>query len=141
MIFINPNVNIDHATGIRYGVISANSVDSDFLNEFQPVYSDSFCENCNAKLDDIWCENCQHENRWYEEIEPDYFEIKEYKNSVLDFWAVFNPETNVITVLKSSVISSARLCSPCYPNAGNLDDLDIESGFKTYGLPEDCLGN
>ena len=138
---INSKVNMDHVTGVRYGIISANSVNSDFLVEFQPVYSDSFCENCNAKLNDVWCDNCEHKNTWYDTVEPDYLEIKEYKNAVLEFWAVFNPETNVITVLKSSKILFARLCSPCYPNAGNLDDIDIESGFETYGLPGDCLQN
>ena len=38
MITINPNVNINTKTGIRYGIISANEIDSDFLADFEAIY-------------------------------------------------------------------------------------------------------
>lgn len=41
----------------------------------------------------------------------------------------------LLFVLKSPVISKAKLCSPCVPNAGDLDSLD-EDGYECYGIPE-----
>lgn len=41
----------------------------------------------------------------------------------------------LLFVLESPVISKARLCSPCVPNAGDLDSLD-EDGYECYGIPE-----
>ena len=38
--------------------------------------------------------------------------------------------------LESPVISKARLCSPCVPNAGSLEDLDDE-GYECYGIPDE----
>ena len=37
--------------------------------------------------------------------------------------------------LESPVISKARLCSPCVPNAGDLNSLD-DDGYECYGVPE-----
>jgi hypothetical protein len=42
-------------------------------------------------------------------------------------------------VMKSPKIVKARLCSPCFPNAGDLDNLDDEYGYDTYGVPEKYL--
>jgi len=41
----------------------------------------------------------------------------------------------LLFVLESPVISKAKLCSPCAPNAGDLDSLD-EDGYECYGIPE-----
>ena len=45
----------------------------------------------------------------------------------------------LLWVFESPVISKARLCSPCCPNAGDLDSLD-DDGYECYGIPEDWYG-
>ena len=42
----------------------------------------------------------------------------------------------LLWVFESPIISKARLCSPCVPNAGDLDSLD-DDGYECYGIPED----
>ena len=42
----------------------------------------------------------------------------------------------LLWVFESPVISKARLCSPCCPNAGDLDSLD-DDGYECYGIPAD----
>ena len=42
----------------------------------------------------------------------------------------------LLWVLESPVISKARLCSPCCPNAGDLNSLD-DDGYECYGIPAD----
>ena len=42
----------------------------------------------------------------------------------------------ILWVLESPIISKARLCSPCCPNAGDLDSLD-DDGYECYGIPAD----
>jgi len=42
----------------------------------------------------------------------------------------------LLWVFESPVISKARLCSPCCPNAGDLNSLD-DDGYECYGIPAD----
>jgi len=42
----------------------------------------------------------------------------------------------LLWVLESPIISKARLCSPCCPNAGDLNSLD-DDGYECYGIPAD----
>lgn len=42
----------------------------------------------------------------------------------------------LLWVFESPIISKARLCSPCVPNAGDLDSLD-DDGYECYGIPAD----
>ena len=42
----------------------------------------------------------------------------------------------LLWVIESPIISKARLCSPCCPNAGDLDSLD-DDGYECYGIPAD----
>ena len=44
------NVNVNTKTGIRYGVISANDIDSDFLADFEAIYPKVNCDNCGMPL-------------------------------------------------------------------------------------------
>jgi len=45
-------------------------------------------------------------------------------------------DQNVMMVTWSKHTTQARLCSPCYPDAGDLDSL-AEYGEKTYCLPKE----
>ena len=42
----------------------------------------------------------------------------------------------LLWVFESPIISKARLCSPCVPNAGDLNSLDPD-GYECYGIPAD----
>lgn len=123
--------NINLTTGIRYGIISAHEIDSDFLADFEPVYDDVYCLNCNEVLTDIYCSNCETENIAYEYQEASYYLYD--RNGLL---AEFNPNSNIVTVFKSRSIFKRALCSPCYPNAG---DLSSPGQYKTYGIPKQYL--
>ena len=41
----------------------------------------------------------------------------------------------LLWAIESPVISKAKLCSPCAPNAGDLNSLD-DDGYECYGIPE-----
>lgn len=64
--------NINHATGIRYGVISQHSVSGDALNDMEADYGEPTCPECgNPAVDcehedyegdsDFWCPCCGEE--------------------------------------------------------------------------------
>ena len=42
----------------------------------------------------------------------------------------------LLWVFESPVISKTKLCSPCCPNAGDLNNLD-DDGYECYGIPAD----
>ena len=128
---INPNIN--PKTGIRYGIIAANEIDSDFLSDFTYVYQDIFCSNCGEKLSDIYCPECGTENIEYQEQEPISFEYMGV--GIIASW---DTNSNYVTVFKSRSIFKRALCSPCYPNAG---DLSTTGNYKTYGIPTEYLNN
>ena len=125
------DLNINTKTGIRYGIISANEIDSDFLSEFYYVYPDVFCSSCGEKLSDIYCSECETENFEYQEQEAVY---SEYKHNGIH--AIHDFNSNYVTVFKSRSIFKRALCSPCYPNAG---DLSSPGNFLTYGIPTKYL--
>ena len=125
------NTNMNTKTGIRYGIISANEIDSDFLADFEPVYSDVYCSNCGEKLSDVYCSECEAKNPDFECQEPIAFEY-----SGKGITATWDTNTNYVTIFKSRAIFKRALCSPCYPNAG---DLSTHCMFKTYGIPTKYL--
>lgn len=131
MIIANADLNRNLKTSIRYGIISANDIDSDFLAEFEPVYADIYCSNCGAVLSDIYCSECETKNPDYEYPEASY-----YKYDRNGIQAEFNPDSNIVTVFKSRSIFKRALCSPCYPNAG---DLSTPGNYRTYGIPKKYL--
>lgn len=131
MIIANADLNRNLKTGVRYGIISANEIDSDFLADFDPIYEDLHCSNCNGILTDIYCSSCETENPDYEYQEASYFKYD--KNGLV---AEFDPNSNIVTVYKSRSIFKRALCSPCYPNAG---DLSSPGQYKTYGIPKQYL--
>lgn len=143
--------NIDPDTGIRYGVISQNSIDPEYLNDFEYDYGDPSCPDCGGSVlestppeegKDFTCEPClaaMHDDNvedgrgayWSSDCYPKepiriFYGADGYKiTSCLDF---------DLMVLKSPFTTRARFCSPCVPGAGHLDSPD-EDGVECY-----CLG-
>lgn len=144
--------NTDLETGIRYGVISQNSVLQAWADSSEGYYGEPTCGNCGNPAVDItdasvpdletvedWeqsghdyaCVPCKR-TFWSDEAYSDEalgysFEGDGYKlTDCLD---------TDIFVLKSPYYTYAQFCSPCVPGAGNLNT-PCENGPKTY-----CLGH
>lgn len=143
--------NINRETGIRYGVISQNSVLQAWADSAEADYGKPTCPKCGNEAADIgdvqadteeWdsashecadfaCESCQYvfggESAFGDEpigwnYNDDGYELTDCLDSD-------------IFVLNSPFYTFAPFCSPCVPGAGNLDDAR-EDGVKTY-----CLGH
>lgn len=74
------------------------------------------------------------------ELESDSIQIEEPcisgKYEGVDYAISWLGGAPLLWVFESPIISKARLCSPCVPNAGDLDSLD-EDGYECYGIPDD----
>jgi hypothetical protein len=128
--------NFNPSTGIHYGVISIHSVSSWFLDDIYQNGTDNIFEGFIKEL--------KEQGKTEEEIQNEidvydscgYTDIT-YTDSEYDIW--LNEST--IFVSRSPVIVKCRPCSPCCPNAGDLDNLDPDNGISSYGLkPEDLYG-
>ena len=146
--------NVDPDTGIRYGVISINSLHEFIHDELEPEYGDPTCPKCGDGVQessfgkDYYCESCAS----LDEIEPTRENLEPYT-----FYSdeCFSDECVGLTLnevgkhqysahsafdgaclflTKSSYYTFAKFCSPCAPGAGDLDN-PIEDGVKTF-----CFG-
>jgi len=154
--------NYDEKTGIHYGVISPNSIGAETLNDLidrsvDTVYNsakEDFTEslrniledsiNNNVDIDEIislaedkFCENYENDYHGYE------YEDKEYSLHISD-------DNFGIFVIRSPYYTYTKQCSPCAPNAGDLNSpislSEYEKGdhnafmygtVKAYCLPKD----
>lgn len=153
---MTPNVNPD--TGIRYGVMSLRNLDPDTVDwlwsDGHNVSEEEALEELRAEIakdvenerDDRGDDPLSEEDMEVEierrfeavaqdlQIEEPYIEGEcegvKYGISWLGgaplLWVYWSPFT-----------THARLCSPCVPNAGDLDSLDPENGFECYDVPAD----
>lgn len=145
-------VNRDAETGIRYGMISQNSLNGDALNDIYSNGEDlgflSAKEDLTASLKQaILSAAADHgdlsedaaERMAGEIIDSDDFQWADsdesgpylYEDNGLK---VQTTSHNELWVFKSPFYTKAQFCSPCVPGAGNLDTF-CENGPKTY-----CLG-
>ena len=134
------SVNIDHKTGIHYGVISQHSIDPQALwDDVEYDYGKPTCPNCGDDIrestadedKDFYCEKCDTA-QWSDSV---------YSNEPLG-WSFEESEYSLgpchdsdIFVFRSPYYTFAQFCSPCVPGAGDLDGYD-KDGVKTY-----CLGH
>lgn len=94
--------NIDRVTGIRFGVISQNSIMQAWADCSQGVYPCATCECGDLERDD-----CEAEATEFEYQEDGYD-----MQSCLD---------SDVMVLRSRWFTYGPFCSPCVPGAVNLD--------------------
>jgi hypothetical protein len=135
--------NIDPETGIRYGVISQNSVGQAWYDNSEADYGvpeEIECPDCDELWiapkgtnwdDTVTCKKCGKEFDielpcFAEPIAWSYIDERYILEDCLD---------TDIFVLKSPYYTFALFCSPCVPGAGNLDSASI-NGIKTL-----CLGH
>ena len=103
--------NIDHETGIRYGVINQNKVLQAWADSSEPDYG------------------MPEENELPEDAEPLGFYLDDGK------YEAHCGDDGDIFITKSPFFTFCKFCSPCAPGAGYLQN-PIEGGVKAY-----CFGN
>lgn len=147
--------NTDPDTGIRYGIIAANSLDPEIVERIQSTGRDVHWEQ---RLEELRLEtNADVEDGLISEDEFDASldrRIEECSNRFYDDEPVHEFEIEgvigrttwlggalLVWVFKSPFCSYYPECSPCVPGAGNLDGKrspDSEArGVMTYDVPAD----
>ena len=137
---MQPNVN--ELTGIRYGIISANSLDGELVQDLlyyegedlswkeveeeikiamreEGVTEEDWDRTLDDRLSDVYidepivegeCEGVKYRTSWL--------------GGALHFWIFESPRIGLYSE-----------CSPCCPNAGNLDSPN-DDGVECYDVPE-----
>lgn len=133
----NGRVNIDQETGIRYGVISMNSLACEATSDFEPDYGEATCPKCGnaatnyAEIDGERCEGWEHCGGCHDygctdcEITFDacdaFSEQADGFSYDCDGYHAVNCLDNDVMLLKSPYYTKATFCSPCVPGAGSLE--------------------
>lgn len=131
-----PAANINAETGIAYGVHKAINLDSYFWDEiFEQVegnYIAELIEN-NPELED-------------EEIDLSCTMIEgefktEYEGETITGRVSDLGGAHIVFITSSPQTRCVSPCSPCIPNAGDLDSGDVapSDGVECYALPVDLL--
>lgn len=159
------SANIDPKNGIRYSVVDFNSLNQDLLNEtFYNLASDAYHEwlekNWTEK-DELFfstatdeekkerIRNTPHEDleeedlQYIEQVKEEYYENFDsswlsghqftYEEDCEEYELIWSE--NVLFVVSSPYVIRARKCSPCVPNAINLEQPD-RTGELGYALPK-----
>ncbi len=153
--------NVNSETGIRYGVIQGNHASLLLEEIFQNGTNESFEGHKRDLISDLshWLK--QHGQRddfademakdCVEELEWDDYQAEEecysYSDAGAEFLVSWLGGAPLIWVTKSPrIVAVKSLCSPCVPNAGDLDsgivadatdilDTKLLAGYACYGLP------
>jgi ribosomal protein L37AE/L43A len=142
----NGLTNIDHATGIRYGVISAHEVTQAWADSSEADYGDPTCPRCGGAVveydgdthddyagsgvADYACETCE---RYWESGDCYGEEPRAWTLEDAEYTASQSGDDSDIFVLKSPYYTLAEYCSPCAPGAGYIMN---EGDVKAY-----CFGH
>ena len=122
--------NYDENTGMHYGAISANNVTGEIWNDFNPVYITE-CPTCGNETTESECPTCGAN---FEDIGLDYSEPSYQEwNGENEYALEYSESINAFIITKSPFYTVAAPCSPCVPNAGDLDT-PRENGIETYCL-------
>ena len=141
--------NINYETGIRYGIVAANNLDPEIVDQMQREGIDVHYEEAKSDLWDAIKRSCgdsmsdrdsddvadlaveRMSDHWQEDEPVHRFEIDGVKGQTtwlgggLLIFFFFSPH-----------ILKGRLCSPCVPGALDLNNLDPD-GYEGYAPPND----
>ncbi len=138
--------NYDEKTGVHYGVISQHTIHPDALGDIYIYGEDMDYQERKEELKESltnWLNNegllpyGEEARRIFIEdifdpIEEAFNDSYESDNPSIiyekDGYVIQTTETNLF-VIKSPYVTWAPPCSPCAPNAGNLDDAIDEFGY------------
>jgi hypothetical protein len=119
--------NVDHKTGIRYGVLNQNEILQRWCDESELHYPCKDCDVQSRFLD----ENSEDDyNSACEMCEPTSFYISN------DRISAESDTYGDIFIVKSLWYTRAAFCSPCAPGACYLTDPD-DDGERAYCFPPD----
>lgn len=126
--YSNGRSNIDHETGIHYGVIPAHAVGERWYEQSDAQYSIA-CPNCGYEFKDqtnnpTRCPSCRYRPRDNSEFVSDepysfYYDAEGYQ---AEQSAGSYASSDDIFILKSPYYTYCAFCSPCAPGAGYLLD-------------------
>ena len=140
------NVNLE--TGVRFGIIAANSLDPDLVMELTSVASEQYRENLKDFKDAIrkaceeqgfWPCNTNSMLHYAEDVFNGDYEDDGEQTHTIDYDGVKGKTTWLggalhVFIFESPHIRHHALCSPCVPNCGNLDQ---DGDFPCYDVPDD----
>lgn len=130
--------NIDHETGIRYGVLPMHKVCQVWCDESEGVYPDPETDDCDCPQcghndneshnwgDDCICDECGE----HFEIQSDMLEPIAHTYSADGYECQQSGDDCDIFILKSPYYTLCQFCSPCSPGAGyilNNHELDCKA--------------
>jgi len=146
---MEPNTNPE--TGIRYGIISANSLKPDVIEEIQQNGRDiRYEENKSSLWDDVYAAAKDYlggdiaedlANRaadifgqnWDDDEPIHEFELDGVKGRTTWLGGAL-----LVYIFESPILTQRGLCSPCVPNCGDLDSkFNDEGGYTCYDVPPD----
>lgn len=110
--------NIDHATGIRYGVIAHHHVGQSWYEDSEPYYVYT-CPKCEAEFKGECPEQCscghEFDDGDFDNLDPVSFYVDD-----AEYTAECGQDSVDIFITKSPYYTFAQFCSPCAPGAGYL---------------------
>ncbi len=142
----NVNVNVNPETGIRYGCIYLQGITGDVAESllYGPGAVDiswkSFIEQAGqeaARLSEEFGEDEDQAEVRLQEALADYYCDEPVIEGVLDgvsYGISWLGGAQLLWIFQSPHIGKYDLCSPCVPNAGNLDSPNPQ-GFDCYDAP------
>jgi hypothetical protein len=136
--------NIDHETGIRFGVINADEISGEMFPDFVADYGEPTCPKCGGNVSDdtdvkdYHCNDCNlnldswecfPEEPWAFFLTPHAGDKEVYKAHCT------NDSNRDIFIEKSPYFTYAQYCSPCAPGACYLMNWleDTEDRYKLRG--------
>lgn len=142
------SANVNPETGIRYGIISAISLDPEIVNQIQCEGRDVRWEDAKRDLEDTIRSACEglmskHDvdavvdealdrmngDQWVDD-EP----IHEFRIDGVMGQTTWLGGALLVWVFKSTDVGRFELCSPCVPNACSLDS-PYPGGYEGYDVP------
>ena len=147
--------NIDHETGIRYGVIPAHDVGQSWYDSAEPYYGEPHCPKCGNKAikgehpehtenydcsgcGDYRCDDCEY---MFDGEEAFGEEAISYSLDDGEIIATQSGDDCDIFIIKSPFYTFAPFCSPCAPGACYLRDGSAEGDAKAYCFPSDWFSD
>lgn len=147
------STNMNPVTGIRYGIIAANSLDPEIIDKIQRTGVDRYHEACIEELRDAVRHACKDYVRSSEieevadlavenmddfmDEEPTHsFEIECPGYGSVRGQTTWLGGALMVWIFKSPFQEACDLCSPCVPGCGNLDSRNPD-GYQCYDVPND----
>jgi ribosomal protein L37AE/L43A len=157
--------NIDHTTGIRYGVIPVSQFNEFFDDMFEAEYGDPTCPKCGNTVNekslhkDYYCDQCHcndldgidQESQEYTDLYNDtikgncYYSDQCFGDQPIGWTGTdsnyeYSADSDCIDafITKSPYYTHAQFCSPCAPGACYLLN-PCADGPKAYCFGHDCF--